>query len=182
MLKQAELLDSFWAKAIATKNLINNRTLMRILDKKTLEELWTGHLVSISSLCVFGCQAYVLLQSNCWCKLDAKAYPCVYLGPENNGHAFRLYNPETKKVFIFRNCLFNESILELPASLDQQDRLQFIEQMTAHSLKSDHLKEDDCGWASYCEGRIATIELLDSGSQVRLLSDMFNTIFFFLTS
>jgi len=43
-------------------------------------------------------------------------------------------------------------------------------------LKSDHPKEDDCGWASYCEGRIATIELLNLGSQVRLLSDMFNSL------
>jgi len=39
-----------------------------------------------------------------------QACSCVYLGPENNGHAFRLYNPETKKVFISRNCLFDESI------------------------------------------------------------------------
>jgi len=32
--------------------------------------------------------------------------------------------------------------------------------------------------ASHCEGRIATIESLDSGSQVRLLSAMFNALYF----
>jgi len=73
---------------------------------------------------------------------------------------------------------------EISASLKLKDSCSLNSNRAAYwtndsaqslELKGDHPKEDDCGWASHCEGRIATIELLDSGSQVRLLSDMFNT-------
>lgn len=117
MLKQAKLPDSFWAEAFATANYINNRTPMRILGGKTPEEVWTGQPSSIEAVRTFGCRAYALIQKH-RPKLNSKATPCMYIGPANDGYAHKLYNPKTKKVFISRNVLFDESILGLPEITD----------------------------------------------------------------
>jgi len=41
MLKQAKLLNYFWAKAIGTIIYLQNRTLTKTIARKTLEEMWT---------------------------------------------------------------------------------------------------------------------------------------------
>jgi hypothetical protein len=55
MLKQAKLLNYFWAKAIGTIIYLQNRTLTKTIARKTLEEMWTCQKPYVADLKVFGC-------------------------------------------------------------------------------------------------------------------------------
>jgi hypothetical protein len=57
---------------------------------------------------VFGCTAYAHVDNG---KLEPRAIKCIFLGYGSGVKAYKLWNPETKKVLLSRNIIFNEAVM-----------------------------------------------------------------------
>ena len=68
----AELPKVFWAETINTTSFIINRSPSPTIDFKIPEKVWLGRPVDYLSLKIFGCLAYVHVQSGERSKLDSK--------------------------------------------------------------------------------------------------------------
>ena len=60
----------FWAETINIANFIINRSPSSAIDFKIPEEVWSGRPIAYLSLKIFGCPAYVHVQSGEHSKLD----------------------------------------------------------------------------------------------------------------
>ena len=76
----AALSKMFWTEAISTATYLINRGPSIPLDCKLPEEEWTGKIVSLSDLKVFGCVSYVDFNAKKRDKLDAKPKKCFFIG------------------------------------------------------------------------------------------------------
>ncbi|XP_026441683.1 uncharacterized protein LOC113340837 [Papaver somniferum] len=79
-----------------------------LLDK-TPEEALTGRKPSVRHLKVFGCIAYAHIPTEIRKKLDNKSEKCIFLGYSVATKGYKLYNPETRKMIISRDVIFDES-------------------------------------------------------------------------
>ena len=57
---------------------------------------------------VFDCTAYAYVDNG---KLKPRAIKCIFLGYKSSVKGYKLWNPQTKKVVIRRNVIFNESAM-----------------------------------------------------------------------
>ncbi|KAH9292781.1 hypothetical protein KI387_042034, partial [Taxus chinensis] len=103
MLSTAKLEDQFWAEAVQTAVYLLNRAPTKILQNRTPEEVWTGRKPSIHHLRVFGCTAYMHVPDEKRKKIDPKTLPCLFLGYSTTSKAYRLMDPETKKIYESRD-------------------------------------------------------------------------------
>ena len=116
MLKHANLPDSFWAEAVAHACYLTNLLPTKANGMVPPEQLFSGKLPPINNIKVFGCRAYAWIPRKKRKKMDSHTTPAVYLGPTCGGHAHRLYNPQTRRIFVNRNVSFDENTLGLPDS------------------------------------------------------------------
>ncbi|GJW03442.1 retrotransposon protein, putative, ty1-copia subclass [Tanacetum coccineum] len=106
MLSNAGLSKRFWAEAASTACYIINMSPSIPLGKKTPIEVWSGSPANYSDLRIFGCPAYAHIDNG---KLEPRAIKCIFLGYKSGVKGYKLWCPETKKVVISRNVIFNES-------------------------------------------------------------------------
>ena len=105
----AGLPKAFWAEAVNMACFIINRSPSAALDGKVAEGVLPEKEVDYLVLRIFGCPAYVHIPSNERSKLDAKSKQCIFLGYEKGVQGYKLWNPETKKVVISRDVVFDET-------------------------------------------------------------------------
>ena len=105
----AGLLKAFWAEVVNMACFIIYRSPSVALDGKVAEEVWTEKEVNYSILRIFGCPTYVHIPSKERSKLDAKSKQCIFLGYEKGVKGYKLWNPETKKLVISRDVVFDEA-------------------------------------------------------------------------
>lgn len=74
----------------------------------TLEETWCGRRPNISYFKIFGCIAYTHILNEKRKKLDDKGEKYVFLGVSDCLKAYKLYNPNTKKIIISCDVIFDE--------------------------------------------------------------------------
>jgi hypothetical protein len=108
MLSNSGLNRRFWAEVASTACYLINRSPSIVIDKKTPIEVWSGSLVDYSQLRVFGCTAYAHVDNG---KLEPRAIKCIFLGYQSGVKGYKLWNPQTQKVVISRNVIFNESAM-----------------------------------------------------------------------
>ncbi|WVZ79655.1 hypothetical protein U9M48_027210 [Paspalum notatum var. saurae] len=106
MLSNAGLNKRFWAEAASTVSYLINRSPSITLDKKTPIEVWSGSPADYSQLRVFGCTAYAHVDNG---KLEPRAIKCIFLGYQSGVKGYKLWNPQTQKVVLSRNVIFNET-------------------------------------------------------------------------
>jgi hypothetical protein len=87
MLNEKNLPNYFWAKVVVTAVYIMNRTPTAAIHGMTLEEKFTGKIqkftgkiLDVSHLKVFGCIACVHVLDEKRSKLDPKADKCIFIG------------------------------------------------------------------------------------------------------
>lgn len=97
-----------WGEAIQQATYIINRVPTRALLLQTPYEAYKGRKPKVDHLKIFGCKAYVKTEEVGLKKLDDRSRPLVYLGTEPGFKAYRLYNPETRKVVVSKHVVFNE--------------------------------------------------------------------------
>ena len=57
---------------------------------------------------VFGCTAYAHADNG---KLEPRAARCIFLGYQPSVKGYKLWNPQTRKVVLRRNVIFNETVI-----------------------------------------------------------------------
>ena len=108
MLSNAKMHRHFWAEAASTACYLINRSPFIPLDRKTPIEVWSGSPANYSNLRVFGCTAYAHVDNG---KLEPRVVKCIFLGYGSGVKAYRLWNPETKKIVWSRNVVSNEAVI-----------------------------------------------------------------------
>ena len=109
MLSQSGLSKAFWAEALMYASHIINRLPSTAIDGKTPIEVWSGQPTSdYDRLHIFGCPAYYHVTES---KLDLRAKKAVFMGFSEGVKAFRLWNPESKKIILSRDVTFDEAVM-----------------------------------------------------------------------
>ena len=108
ILKRKHLPKEFWAKAVAIKVYLSNRSPTRSVWKKTPQEAWSGRKPGISHLIVFGSIAHVHVPDERRTKLDDKSERYIFIGYSTHSKWYKLYNPNCKKFVISRDVIFDE--------------------------------------------------------------------------
>ena len=107
MIIEAAMPESFWAEAVRTAAYIRNRTTTKVLPDKTPHEMWYKFKPAVGHLKTFGAKA-VVLDKTAKKKFAAKGMECVMVGYSEVSKAYRLYNPEKRKVITARDVVFFE--------------------------------------------------------------------------
>jgi len=114
MLNEKNLLNYFWAEAVATAVYIMNRTPTTVVHGMTPEEKFTGKKLVVSHLRVFGCIAYVHVLDEKRSKLDPKVEKCIFIGYSLEQKGYRCFNPSTRKLQVSRDVVFDEMVSWYP--------------------------------------------------------------------
>jgi hypothetical protein len=97
------------------------------IDKKTPIEVWFGSPANYSELRVFECTPYANVDNG---KLEPRAVKRIFLGYKSGVKGYKLWSPETRKVLISRNVIFDESAMlhdsptDVPIENQQKSSLQ----------------------------------------------------------
>jgi hypothetical protein len=108
MLKAKNLPGRFWGEAVTAAVYIQNRAPTRALDKKTPYEAWHGERPHVHYLRTFGCIAHVKNTRPGLKKLDDRSTRVIFVGYESGSKAFRFYDPNTDRVIVSRDAVFDE--------------------------------------------------------------------------
>jgi len=109
MLQNKSLPKQFWAEAVNTAVYILNRSPTKAILNTTPYEAWFNRKPNVDHFRVFGCIAYSHIPKENREKLDGKGEKCIFIGYSNESKGYRLYNPETKKMIISRDVIFDEA-------------------------------------------------------------------------
>jgi Reverse transcriptase (RNA-dependent DNA polymerase)/gag-polypeptide of LTR copia-type len=107
MLGDAGLELGYWGLAMSAAVYIRNRVWSSGAGGVPLQ-MATGRVPDLSDLRVFGCPAYVHIDSSRRRKLEDKAWKGVFVGYAEDSPAWLVYNPETKRVLRSRDVDFDE--------------------------------------------------------------------------
>jgi len=108
MLKGKNLPKYLWGKAFITATYMLNRAPTRRLASLTLEEAWSGMKPDVAHLRIFGSLCFKHNPNQLRRKLDDKGIPLVLIGYHSTG-GYKLFDPETNKVFISRDVVVDET-------------------------------------------------------------------------
>ena len=87
---------------------ILNRSPTRSVEGKTPFEAWYGFKPLVHFLRTFGCVVHVKVPGGGQRKLDDRSMPTVFIGYEPGSKAYRFYNPDTDRVIISQDAVFEE--------------------------------------------------------------------------
>jgi hypothetical protein len=107
LLKLRGMLAVFWGEAVVTTVYILNRSPTKALNGRTPYEAWHGCKPVVSQLRVFGCLAFIKELGHVG-KLDDRSTPAVFIGYAEGSKAYRILDPETQRVRMAHDVVFNE--------------------------------------------------------------------------
>ncbi|KAG8490426.1 hypothetical protein CXB51_013710 [Gossypium anomalum] len=108
MLSNANLPKSFWAEPTSTVCFFINRSPSVAIEKKTLQEVWSGNPANYSDLKICGCPVYAHVDNG---KLEPRSIKCVFLGYKVGVKRYKLWCPENRKVVISKDVIFDETAM-----------------------------------------------------------------------
>jgi hypothetical protein len=108
MLEEKKLPDMFWGEAVSCAVYILNRTDTNGADGKTPSELWTRSIPAVQHLRTFGSIAHVKVNKPNLKKLDDRSKKMIFVGYEPGSAAYKCYDPNTQRVHISRDVIFEE--------------------------------------------------------------------------
>ena len=114
LLQTASLPPSFWFFACQTAVYLINRMPSSTLQNKSSSEVLFHSIPEIHHLRVFGCSCYPLLRPYTHNKLQPRTTKCIFLGYASKYKGYICFEVNTKRVYISRHVLFDET--EFPYS------------------------------------------------------------------
>jgi transposase InsO family protein len=109
LLAQSGLSSSYWVDAFLIATYLINRMPTAVLDNVShFFKLFQKHH-DYSLLKTFGCVCYPLLRPYMSHKLHFRSKKCVFIGYSNIQKGYRCFDPQTNRVYISRQVLFDES-------------------------------------------------------------------------
>ncbi|KAJ9551621.1 hypothetical protein OSB04_015666 [Centaurea solstitialis] len=109
ILKAKQVPNYLWGEAVNHSTYIINRIPTRALKEATPYQLYYGRKPDIEHMRVFGCIAYAKVAGPFLKKLDDRSRKTVHLGSEPGSKAYRLFDPESQKIIVSRDVIFNEN-------------------------------------------------------------------------
>lgn len=107
-LKEMNMPCELWGEAVRHSVYLLNRLPTRALSLKTPYEIWKGEKPNISHIRVFGCVAHMKVPKVNVSKLDDRSMKVINLGREPGSKAYRLYEPDSGRLFVSRDVMFDE--------------------------------------------------------------------------
>ncbi|GKV20502.1 hypothetical protein SLEP1_g30621 [Rubroshorea leprosula] len=111
MMKTKKMPRKFWAEVVECAVYLLNRCTTKVVENKTLIELWSGRKPSVHHLKVFGSIAFAHVHDGKRTKLDDKCKKYVFVGYDYRTKGYRLYDPEGGKAVINRDVDFDEEAM-----------------------------------------------------------------------
>ena len=99
----------YWAETAHTAVFLLNRLPTKAVAEKTPYEAWYGFKPSLKNLKVFGCLCFVYVPQIKRDKLDKRAKAGILVGYNTISKAYRIFQPNTKKILISRDVHFMEN-------------------------------------------------------------------------
>jgi hypothetical protein len=140
MLSNAWMSKRFWAEVANTACYLINRSPSIPLNKKTAIEVWSSTLANYSWLKVFGCTAYAHVDNG---KLEPRAIKCIFLCYGSGVKKYKLWNPETKKTFMSRSVVFNESVMFTDSLFSDRVLDIFYKELQHTSVQVEHVDDEE---------------------------------------
>jgi len=109
MLIAKNLPQFLWDEAVAHAAYLQNREPTKAVKGKTLYEVWNGKMPNVAHLRKFGCNVWILDESNNRSKLDPKSKKMVFVGFMDGSKLVHYYKVRTRKIKVSRNFTFNEN-------------------------------------------------------------------------
>ena len=108
MLAGPGLPKRLWAEAMATACYLRNIT-PSVDSTKSPYEIWTGYRPNVGHLKVFGCVAYVHIDSRKRDKLEQNAKKGIFVGYRRTTKQYRILNPKTGTIIESSHVIFKEN-------------------------------------------------------------------------
>ena len=108
LLFEKTLLNELWGEAASTTIYIMNCFPTKSLQGLTPYEAWIRSKPSIEHLRIFGCLAHAKIFGGHLKKLDLRSKPMVFIGYVIGSKAYKFYDPDSRKVEISRDVIFEE--------------------------------------------------------------------------
>ena len=141
LLLESGLPDTFWAEAVQTANYIRNRCPSKSLKNNvTPYEIWHKEKPDVSNFRKFGCKAFLLDKTPTLGKFTPRSKECIFLGYSNEAKAYRLWDPNSRKLLTGRDVKFLEDRNALGQEKIADEQL-YIEIEVQDETKSEPLNE-----------------------------------------
>ncbi|KAG7582944.1 Zinc finger CCHC-type superfamily [Arabidopsis suecica] len=109
MMKHMHLPNYLWGETIRHTTYLLNRVVTRALKDMTPYECFRGKKPTVNHVRIFGCIAYAKVDKPHLRKLDDRSRILIHLGTEPGSKAYRLMDPQTRKVTVSRDVIFDET-------------------------------------------------------------------------
>ena len=165
MLADSKLPHKFWAEALSTAVFLLNRSPTKALQNITPYEACYSRKPDVSCLRIFGCSAYAHVCKVERNKVESKAKKCLLLGYGEQQKGYRLFNPNSGKVFYSRDVVFdeasipeiqkeqkgsNEKLVELKLEEMAEQENAEKEHADSNSIRSEEAYQES--WSSNTDG------------------------------
>ncbi|XP_048602505.1 uncharacterized protein BNAC02G09400D isoform X1 [Brassica napus] len=108
MLKAMKMSNYLWGEAVRHSTYLINRVPTKAFKNQTPYECLTSKKPNIKHLRILGCVAHAKIIGPYLKKLDERSKSMVNLGTESGSKTYRLYDPDTRKVMVSRDVIFDE--------------------------------------------------------------------------
>ena len=124
ILHDQDLPMHIWAEASKTTVYVHNCTPHRVLENKTLEDVFFGKKIEVSHLRIFGYPVYIHIPKEKRTKLYPSGKKGIFVGYNEILKDYRIYFPGFKKIDISRDMTFHEN---LATTSPERDLLKTLE-------------------------------------------------------
>ena len=109
ILKGMKVPNYLWGEGVRHSTYLINRVATKVLKGSTPYETLKKRKPNIEHLKIFGCIAYAKTDTPYLRKLDDRSRALVHLGTEPGSKAYRLFDPDNRKLVVSRDVVFDES-------------------------------------------------------------------------
>uniref|UniRef100_A0A803P5L5 Integrase catalytic domain-containing protein n=1 Tax=Cannabis sativa TaxID=3483 RepID=A0A803P5L5_CANSA len=110
LLFQSKIPIQYWTECLLTAVFLINRTPTPNLANKTPYKILFKKQPDYTNFRCFGCLAFASTLTSHRTKFEPRARTCVFLGYPRGVKGYRLYDLNTKQIFISRNVVFHEHV------------------------------------------------------------------------
>ena len=142
MLQGKGLSNGFWVEAINIAVYLKNRSPTKCLGFKTPFEALFGFKIEMSHLRVFGSKAFAHIPKTHRKKLDPKAIKCIFVGYGTEFKDYKLFNPESPKIFSSRDVVFHEHVQEGKDDSDDDWHIPLLMEESSEDEREQEQKEE----------------------------------------
>jgi hypothetical protein len=109
LLAQSGLPPKFWVDSFLTSVFLINRLPTPVLQNESPFSKLFKRAPDYTSLRAFGCLCYPLLRPYANHKLSFRSKPCIFLGYGGTQKGYRCLDPQTRKIYLSRSVVFDET-------------------------------------------------------------------------